>query len=299
MPLPAPPVWQAFLQPLPAAAASPSLYVDVLRLDRVDPGLSGNKWLKLQGWWQQFQTGAYQALLSFGGAHSNHLHALAHLAARAQVPARLLVRGYASAPLTPTLQDCLALGAQLEFLDRSQWARRYDLSWQQMLAAQHQALVIPEGGAGEPGLQGCRALADTAAGYDQVWLAVGSGTTALGLAQGLAALDSRTLLVGVNAVADQGERRRQWQQQMPATVSWQLIDDAHGGGFARCSVQLLALIQRYDALGLPLEPVYTAKLVQALEQRSALLAEQRLLLVHSGGLQGRRGYPGLGRATSA
>src|SRR5690606_11083348 len=140
------------------------------------------------------------------------------------------VRGYASAPLAPTLRDCLALGAELEFLDRSQWARRYDLSWQQALAAQHQALVIREVGAGEPGLQGCRALADTAAGYDQVWLAVGSGTTALGLAQGWAAQGARTVLVGVNAVDDPGERRRQWQQQMPAAVSWRLIDDAHGGG---------------------------------------------------------------------
>lgn len=297
MPVPAMPAWQHFLQPLPAAAVVP-LTADVLRLDQVDPGLSGNKWLKLQGWWQQFQAGAYQALLSFGGAHSNHLHALAHLAARAQVPLRLLVRGYAAAPLTPTLQDCLALGAQLEFLDRSQWARRYDGVWQQALADRYQALVIPEGGAGEPGLQGCRALASIACRYDQVWLAVGSGTTALGLAQGLAAQGARTVLVGVNAVADQGERRRQWQQQMPEAVHWQLLDDAHGGGFARCSGELLALIRRYDALGLPLEPVYTAKLVQALEQRATALAGQRVLLLHSGGLQGRRGYPALAATAS-
>lgn len=263
--------------------------MDVLRLDQIDPWLSGNKPLKLQGWLQQFRCSGKRALLSFGGPHSNHLHALAYLAFRQQLPARLVVRGYAHLPLTPTLQDCRHWQAQLQFAGRVEYQRRYDPDYQQQLARQYDALVIPEGGAGAAGAAGCQGLAQVACAYDEVWLAVGSGTTALGLAAGLAARKAQTRLVGVNAVADQGERQRHWQQQMPAGVCWELIDGARGG-FARADEALLALIGRYDEWQLPLEPVYTAKLLAALEPRLPALEGRRILLVHSGGLQGRRGY---------
>jgi len=265
--------------------------IDVLRLDQIDPIASGNKLFKLEGFLRRYAEGGYRALLSFGGPYSNHLHALSAVCQDCGIPVILMVRGYEHLPLTPTLADCRDFGAQIHFADKKTYARRYDTLWQQALAEQYQALVIPEGGQGADGEIGCARIASLCYGYDEVWMASGSGTTALGIARTLAAAEKpfNGELVAVNAVADQGERRLQWQEQMPANVRWRLLNDAHCGGFARTSAELLALIAHWDACGLPLDPVYTAKVMLALQRDRS--AGKRVLMIHSGGLQGRRGVP--------
>lgn len=265
--------------------------VDVLRLDQLDPHIGGNKLFKLAGHLDAFQQSSHRCLLSFGGPYSNHLHALAHAGKQYGFATVALVRGYDHVPLTPTLLDCQALGMQLVFVDKVTYRQRHEQAYQQQLSETYQAYVIPEGGGGADGMHGCRHLTRYTNGYDQVWLAVGTGTTALGVAANLSA-DTR--LVGVNVVSDGGERMRDWQQRMPATASWALLDDYHGGGFGRCPSHLLRVIERYDKQGLLLDPVYTARLVWAFEQELEHQAEkwqgQRILLLHTGGLQGRRGY---------
>jgi 1-aminocyclopropane-1-carboxylate deaminase len=272
--------WQPYVEPLPFFP-----YTDALRLDKIHPEISGNKPLKLAGFVQAFNPKTHRSLLSFGGAHSNHLHALAYVARSLNIPAFLLVRGYEHLPLTPTLQDCQNLGAKLVFLDKKTYARRYEPEFWQELEQRYQALVIPEGGAGELGELGCKPLAHLAQHYEEVWLACGSGTTALGLAKGLAKYQAQTQVCVVNAVADQGERRRAFSAQMPKSVRWRLLDEAHLGGFAKITPELRDTIARYDAQGLPLDPVYTAKLCLAYESQAST---RKALLIHTGGLQGRR-----------
>lgn len=295
------PNWQAYCQNI-FHLSSKLMQVDCLRLDKIHPQVSGNKPLKLLGWLQYFQQTRYSTLLSFGGMHSNHLHALAYLGKTLQIPVVLVVRGYAQQALSPTLQDCKEWGANLIFADKKAYAKRYDTNFQRQLAEEYDALVIGEGGeatfaAQGLGTLGCEALADIAQNYQQVWLAVGSGTTALGLAQGLVKRKARTKIVGVNAVADNGFRQQQWQQYMPKGVVWQLIDDAHLGGFAKTSPELLDLIGRYDAQQLPLEPVYSGKMLLAFERMQKDLLAEKVLLIHGGGLQGRRGFASLLTAT--
>lgn len=281
------PHWSEYCHPLPTLS-SVNRSVDILRLDQLDEKVSGNKPLKLIGWFKCFLAQQQVRLLSFGGVYSNHLHALAYAAYELSIPVVLIVRGWPEQPLSPTLKDCQSLGAQIVFVDRQTYAKRYDRQWQAELAQQYNALVIPEGGAGELGEQGCAQLAPFVAGYDEVWLAVGTGTTAIGLARGLASINAKTKLFGVNAVADQGEQAKHWQVSMPANIKWQLIDDAHFGGFAKCPPTLVKFIERYQQKNLPLDPVYTSKLLWAYEQRSSHNAA-KVLLIHSGGLQGQRG----------
>lgn len=274
--------WQPLLESVPSLPLT-----DVLRLDKLGPVLSGNKPLKLAGFKTVLQP-SHRALLSFGGVHSNHLHALAYQAKLWQLAAVLVVRGYATQPLSATLKDCCDWDAQLLFVDKKTYAKRYDLAFQTELAERYQALVVPEGGAGQLGEQGCVSLANLARHYDEVWLAVGSGATALGLAQGLSRWQARTQLVAVNAVADQGERQRAFALRMPQSVSWRLIESAQG--FGKINSELRALIAHFDAQALPLEPVYTAKLMQAFLAHRPMLPLRRTLLIHTGGLQGRRGF---------
>ena len=254
---------------------------DILRLDRLHPQISGNKAFKLLGYLRQWQSSGHRALLSFGGVWSNHLYALSALGQRLNVPVIAMVRGYADQPDTDTLRDCRAMGAQLQFCDRVTYARRGDSEWCQQLFVEYDALVIPEGGDGVPGEWGFRFLASMLAAYDQIWLAAGTGTTARGIA---AVMPVSTTLTAINAVADQGALKRRLN---PGDDRIRVLDTYHYGRFGRCPPELRDLIARYDAAGLPLDPVYTAKLMAAWEQEKP---SGRVLLIHTGGLQGRRGY---------
>lgn len=271
-------------------------HVDVLRFDQTDSHLNGNKVYKLAGHLEVFLTSQRTSLLSFGGAYSNHLYALAALGQRLSIPTMGMVRGYAELPLTPTLSDCMQMGMSLHFLNKREYLNRYNLGYQQQLAAEHDAYVIPEGGAGAQGELGCRAIAEYCRDYQQVWLAVGTGTTALGLAAGLAEQPSPARLVGVQVVNDAGVCRDNWLSQMPDSIHWQLLDQYTDGGFGRCSERLIEKIHQYDNINLPLDPVYTVKLINAFEceyQRHPEWQQERILLIHTGGLQGRRGYSAL------
>lgn len=275
------------LQPLAGYARA-----SVLRLDLLDPVISGNKAFKLLGHIERVQQLNLATVVSFGGPYSNHLHALAAVGNKLGLSTVGMVRGYSHVPLTATLQDCQSYGMKLVFLDKQEYARRYQQKYRQQLADEYQAYVVEEGGGGDEGRQGCELLATYCQGFDQVWLAVGTGTTALGLAHALHQQQSDCRVVGVNVVADQGERLAAWQQQMPGD-QWQLLEQYHCGGFARCSDELRALIHHFDPLDLPLDPVYTAKLVYAYQAESESdleLQNHKVLLIHSGGLQGRRGY---------
>ncbi len=77
-------------------------------------------------------------------------------------------------------------------------------------------------------------------------------------------------------------------------TNWQLDTDHHGGGFARSDPRLLRFVTDFgDNTGLLLEPVYTGKAMLALQDliiRSAIPRDSRVLFIHSGGMQGRRGF---------
>ena len=98
--------------------AGRSLSVDCLRLDKVHPFISGNKWYKLKYHIQAASLAGKSRLLSFGGAHSNHLHALAFAGKKLQFQTIGVVRGEAPKVLTPTLQDCVDWGMSLQWLSR-------------------------------------------------------------------------------------------------------------------------------------------------------------------------------------
>lgn len=281
------------ITPLPSLSTE-TRQVDMLRLDQLDRAISGNKAFKLLGHVQTAASQEYNRILSFGGPFSNHLHALAAAGQRFGFATVGVVRGYQNLPLTETLKDCQRWGMTLIFANKKTYARRYEEEYRAQLSREWQAHVAEEGGAGVDGETGCQLLAPYCQGYDEVWLAVGTGTTALGLAK---SLPSGCRLVGVNVVADQGERLRHWQQHMPG-CSWRLLDHFHGGGFGRCPQALTQLIERYDEMNIPLDPVYTAKLIWAFEQEGLVpgphegsgVADKKILLIHTGGLQGRRGY---------
>ncbi|KRP74680.1 1-aminocyclopropane-1-carboxylate deaminase [Pseudomonas paralactis] len=268
----------------------------VLRLDRIDPLISGNKWFKLTEHLAEAQAAGAKGVISLGGAYSNHLHALAAAGKRFDFPTVGLLRGHPQD--TPTVLDLKAFGMQLHWLGYGGYRARHEPGFWLPWREQYPDLYpIPEGGGGLAGAQGCGVLVAQARAqlshlgwtdYDAWWLAAGTGTTLAGL---VLAEASAHPVYGAMAVPDD----HGVAQNVSAMVQggYELLD-ASRGGFARVDPLLLDFIQHTEqACGLPLEPLYTGKALLALKQQieaGRFTPGTRLIFIHTGGLQGRRGF---------
>lgn len=273
--------------------------VSVLRLDQADSLAPGNKAFKLRTFLQGARQQGVTRVLSFGGPWSNHLHALAAVGAEEGLQTVGIVRGGESD--TAMLEDARQWGMELVPVSRADYRRRSDVDYQQQLMQRHgPCLLIPEGGASAEGVEGCRQIASIVNKLGQHWraviLPVGTGTTLAGLGLDLACADE---LLGVSALRgavdlDQNVQTMLDQAGAAASVPWKILHDFHGGGFARCDESLKTFIKEFERVhSLPLEPVYTGKMFNAI---GSMLAQGRwseddpILAIHTGGLQGRRGF---------
>ncbi|NWL05824.1 1-aminocyclopropane-1-carboxylate deaminase/D-cysteine desulfhydrase [Pseudomonas hunanensis] len=269
----------------------------ILRLDLIDPLISGNKWFKLRHHLDQASADNAPGLISLGGNHSNHLHALAAAGKRFGFATVGLLRGHAQD--TPTVRDLQALGMALHWLGYGGYRARNEPGfwgpWQARYPGWH---CIPEGGGGQAGAQGCAQIMQQAhaqiatlgwSGYDAWWLAAGTGTTLAGL-----------VLAEAGAHAVHGALAVPRAHGVPETVAalagtlgYQL-HDACRGGFGKFDDELLAFIAECEQhTGVPFEALYTGKALLALRNQVAaglFTPGSRLIFVHTGGLQGRRGY---------
>nr|WP_312601712.1 MULTISPECIES: pyridoxal-phosphate dependent enzyme [Pseudomonas] len=272
----------------------------LLRLDEVDPLVSGNKSYKLAAYLQQAHTKRASGLISLGGPHSNHLHALAAAGQRLGLKTVGLLRGEPQD--TPTVDDLSKWKMELHWLGYGGYrARRDDEFWGEWLARYPGYLPIPEGGGGSLGMQGCIPLVAYIktqlntigwSDYDALWVAVGTGTTLAGLAVGEA---GRHPVIGTLSVPlrynvpDQVARWVREAGQPDADIRWL---DGSLGGFARIDTELASFMASFETeTQIPLEPLYTGKLLLALRrtvEAGDIPAGQRIIALHTGGLQGRR-----------
>ncbi|MCV6625764.1 MAG: hypothetical protein OIF38_06685, partial [Cellvibrionaceae bacterium] len=265
-----------------------------LRLDQIDPLNNGNKPFKQAAYMALAQSYPRHCLLSFGGAYSNHIHALAAAANIAQRKSIGVIRGrYVGEAerlaTNPTLQDALGLGMKLHFVDKHSYQRRAQTDFWAELSEQFGPLfIVPEGGGGLLGAWGAQAIADgaAAAAASTIVLAVGTGATLAGLVAGLAKAQAAVHVVGVPVIAldnaaqsplrletenlidgllpetmarpQYGERSSGLKPE--ASVSWELKPGYAFGGYGKCPPQLQQFISAsYATNQVPLEPVYTAK----------------------------------------
>ncbi|MEH6586392.1 MAG: pyridoxal-phosphate dependent enzyme [Halioglobus sp.] len=276
--------------------------VRVLRLDLVGGSAPGNKVFKLRGSLEQARREGVCRIVSFGGAWSNHLHALAALGAELGLETVGIVRG--GERETAMIEDIRCLGMKVVPVSREEYRRRNDSDYLQNLQRQYApCLVVNEGGANPQGVRGSMEIADliNKLGHDwaRVVLPVGTGTTLAGLAAGLDCADE---LVGVSALKgasdlDQRIAAALANSGLSPRLPWTIVHDYHCGGFARANALLRTFITEFERVqSLKLEPVYTGKMLFAIH---SLLAsgqwrrDEPVLAIHTGGLQGRRGYPWL------
>ena len=270
----------------------------VKRDDLLHPEVSGNKFRKLKypllAWQDRHPT-----WVSMGGPWSNHLHALAHAGALGGWPTRALVRGAAGVQ-SATLDDCRRLGMQISFVSRDDYRqlREDPQAWRRHLdTVDDNHVWLPEGGSSPQALRGVAELVDELPFIPEViMVACGTGATLAGI---LAGLGGRSRVIGIAVLKNADYLRQEIADLLqeagyPAYQNYELITDAHHGGYGKAPPELRQFCREFSAAcDLPIEPVYTGKLFHAIrrmQQAQAFGDDERVLAIHTGGMQGARGF---------
>jgi len=266
----------------------------IKRDDQLHPIVSGNKWRKLKFILRHALELGSDTLISMGGIYSNHLHALAYAGHALGLKTIGLIRGEPPEPLTPTLQDCQQWGMELRFVSRSdyrllrQYREHFDLP-----GIEPGQYWLPEGGAQALALQGVAELVkEIDIPFDLLCLPCGTGTTLAGC---IAALDGTKKVIGFAALKNADFLTGDVESLLTKPYNnWQISQNYHGGGFAKTTPELLEFIRTFELIQrVPLEPVYTGKMLYGLYDmiaKGCFAPGQRIIAVHTGGLQGRRGF---------
>jgi 1-aminocyclopropane-1-carboxylate deaminase len=264
------------------------------RDDKLHPILSGNKWRKLNHILEDALLSGAHTLIGMGGAYSNHLHALAYTAKHLGLQTIGYIRGERMEPLTPTLEDCRRWGMELRFVSRTDYRLLRQYREPDSLPGLRPGQYwLPEGGAQSLALKGITELiAEIEMPFDVLCLPCGTGTTLAGC---IAALGGTKTVIGFAALKHADFLTGDVERLLPKIYPhWRIVHDYHFGGFAKTAPELLKFIRRFElAQQIPLEPVYTGKMLYGLYDmiaRGCFAPGQRIVAVHTGGLQGRRGF---------
>lgn len=270
------------------------------RDDLTHPELPGNKWRKLKYNLQAARTQGHDTLLTFGGAFSNHIAAVAAAGRLQNFRTIGLIRGEATQPLNPTLARATADGMHLRYLDRETYRRKHEPAvLAELLTQTGPAYVLPEGGTNALALPGCAELITELAAqtnFDCIGVACGTGGTLAGLLTGLG---GQRPAIGVAALKNGGfltDEINALTQAATGTTyhNYALLTDYHFGGYAHFSAELLTFIHDFQGRhGVLLDPIYTGKLLYALVdqiRQGRFPAGSTVVAVHTGGLQGWQGF---------
>lgn len=279
----------------------PGTAISVLRLDRLDNLGSGNKSFKLKYNIDAARSQGLKRLASFGGAYSNHIHALALMGRDQGFETLGFIRGEPAEQLNPTLSDAVAAGMQLHYVSRSDYRLRNDPVYLQHLAKCFpQCYWIPEGGSNLAGVRGCMDVGNYILPETElIILPCGTAATLAGIA---AACPDKTV-IGVSVLKgaeDLGQRVIGYLKQLlqaglitSMPTNWSIIHDYHCGGYARVSPELIEFMQRSQrTTGIGIEPVYSAKMFFALAEllkSGEIACGTAVTAIHTGGMQGLRG----------
>jgi len=277
-----------------------NLSVHLIRSDQIHRQVSGNKWFKLKYSLLNAQRQNGQQVISFGGAYSNHIHALAYACKNLALPVIGFIRGQWSED-NQTLQDARRWGMQLKSLSREQYREKTSAQFLAQLSAEYpHSLIIPEGGSSIDALRGVAELMglieSSVPKIDTLVAACGTGGTLAGLisaAQHTGSILGIPVLKGAGFLEDDINGLLE-RAGLDAGCDWRLDLDGHYGGYGKAKATHLQEMQVIERLHkVQLEPVYTAKMWRRFDE---LVSDDYfkpgsvVALLHSGGLQGRRGF---------
>ncbi len=268
--------------------------VCMLRLDLLHPVVSGNKWFKLKYYLQEALASCKTTLASFGGAYSNHIVATAFAAREAGLNSIGFIRGELADKLSPTLANAMDYGMQLVFVERNRYRHKEliilendnpDYYW------------IREGGYGLLGAKGAADILSTAdtSTFSHMICASGTGTMMAGLIKGCIPGQQ---VIGISVLKNNFSIEEELKSLLTLEEkerSFSLIHDYHFGGYGKHPEELIQFMREtWQLEELPTDIVYTSKVLFAVKNliaNSYFADGSRLLIIHSGGLQGNCSLP--------
>lgn len=266
---------------------------DLIRLDQIESLASGNKYYKLKYYLQSAYQNNRQTIVSKGGMFSNHLHALAIACHALNIPCICMIGTFKDDDQNPTLRDIKALGATCHMISPEEF-RSFDET--SSLSMFPDALFIPEGGSGLPGIKGTREILDGVdqRKYSHIFVPVGSFGTAAGVLDSVVA-DTTVHLVPAWKGCTMGWIKEQLNKyDLHPKCKIRLHDQFHFGGFGKYNDDLIRFMESfYVGTNVVLEPVYSAKMMFALFNvitNGIIPDSENILAIHTGGQQGLRGY---------
>jgi len=277
--------------------SSTTIEASILRLDKLHPIVSGNKWFKLRYYIEEAISQSCSTIASFGGPYSNHLVALAYVAKENNVKSIGYVRATKEDAITPSLQEALAYGMQLEFIGRTNFQEiKNDL-----LKTNHYRSInndsiyfIDEGGYGTIGAKGAATILNAdCKDYTTIIAAVATGTMLAGL---INAAEAHQDIIGIPVLKNEASIEIEIKNLLKdSSKPFTLLHRFHQGGYAKTNPALFDFMNQLWTLEkIPTDIVYTGKLLLAVD---SLLKENyfkkgsKILVIHSGGLQGNRSLP--------
>ncbi|WP_414000272.1 1-aminocyclopropane-1-carboxylate deaminase/D-cysteine desulfhydrase [Flavobacterium sp. W1B] len=270
-----------------------SISVYIKREDLIHPFVSGNKFRKLKYNLLQAKKDNEKTLLTFGGAYSNHIAAVAFAGKEQGFKTIGIIRGDElrdKISENPTLQFAESCGMQFEFVSREAYRLKNEISFLENLKQKFGSFyLIPEGGTNELAIKGCEEiLTQEDAEFDYVCCAVGTAGTISGIVR--SALPHQKVL-GFPAL--KGDFLNDEIRIFVQNENWELINAYHFGGYGKVNQDLIAFINRFYAVNqIPLDPIYTGKMVfgvMDLIQKDYFSPHSKILLIHTGGIQGIQG----------
>lgn len=265
----------------------------IRREDLIHPFISGNKFRKLKYNLLQAKVENKETLLTFGGAFSNHIAALAFAGKEQGFKTVGIIRGDElrdEIQENPTLKFAHECGMQFKFVTREVYRDKTEAGFIEGLKQEFgDFYLIPEGGTNELAVKGCtEILTKEDTQFDFICCAVGTGGTISGIINSL--LPGQQVL-GFPAL--KGDFLKEDIRKFARNQNWELITDYHFGGYGKVDPELITFINQFYAENqIPLDPIYTAKMVfgvMDLINKNYFPENSKILLIHTGGIQGIKG----------
>lgn len=266
-----------------------NLSAAVLRLDLLHPLVSGNKWYKLNKYLQEVKEKNCRSVLSFGGAYSNHILAMAAACKEKDFISIGIIRGEQPANPSSTLLNAAELGMHLFYISREDYREKKIPP--AVMEQFPSAYIINEGGYGHKGMMGAKDILafPEAPGFTHILTAVGTGTTLAGLT---AAAREQQQLIGISVLKNNFDLQTSINDLLGENEKnrFTLLHQYNFGGYAKHTDELIEFMNSwYRRTGIPSDFVYTGKLFYAFNDllgKGFFPPSSRILLIHSGGLQG-------------
>ncbi|MDQ3190723.1 MAG: pyridoxal-phosphate dependent enzyme [Bacteroidota bacterium] len=293
------PVIQEIIDPDKKFAAK----IFIKRDDLIHPLISGNKWWKLKYNISEAERTGHTTILTFGGAYSNHIAATAVMGKMSEFKTIGIIRGEKPKQFNNTLELAKENGMEIYFIDRSTYREKNSTQFIDSLKERFgDFYLIPEGGANTAGVKGCtEILSEVDDKYNYICCACGTGTTLAGL---ILSKQKNTKVLGFSSLKggdflkeDINNSLKDYVKLFPEASyddKWEIITDYHFGGYAKVKPELVEFIHGFYArTGIPLDYIYTGKMmfgIYDMGQKGYFKQEDKILIIHSGGLQGNIGF---------